>query len=326
MTVVVGILNKKGVAISADSATTNDMTNNATGENEKKVVNSGNKMLRLSDKTPISIMIVDSALLVGIPWDVIIRWYRKQLGDRQLSTVEEAKKDFMKTIGKQAFFLSGCQSNQRFNETTLVFAGYGAEQEYPQLEAVLIKGISEEDNIDDDGNYTKIYNINYETIELHIISDSQPAEICYFGQTSIAAALTNDTTKNKEVDDFCKEASKMISNTLWKKLNKQDFEKNKEKMVGFCKQKLLEIFQKDNEETHQVWLNSIENYSLKEMADLAKNLINFTELYHKIMCLDGSVGGLIDLAVITREDGFQWLNRKSWYDPSRGGQYGKLGI
>ena len=43
MTVVVGILNKKGVAIAADSATTNDMKNNSTGEKEKKVVNSGNK-------------------------------------------------------------------------------------------------------------------------------------------------------------------------------------------------------------------------------------------------------------------------------------------
>ena len=32
MTVVVGILNKKGVAIAADSATTNDMKNDSTGE------------------------------------------------------------------------------------------------------------------------------------------------------------------------------------------------------------------------------------------------------------------------------------------------------
>ena len=77
MTVVVGVLNKKGVAIAADSATTNDMMNNATGEKEKKVVNSGNKMLRLSDKMPIGVMIVGSAQLSGIPWDVLIRWYRK---------------------------------------------------------------------------------------------------------------------------------------------------------------------------------------------------------------------------------------------------------
>ena len=88
----------------------------------------------------------------------------------------------------------------------------------------------------------------------------------------------------------------------------------------------LSVFQQDNEESHQQWLDAIKHYTLQEMAALANNLINFTELYHKLMCLDESVGGLIDLAVITLEDGFQWLNRKSWYDPSRGGQYGKFGI
>ena len=106
MTVVVGILNKKGVAIAADSATTNDMKNNSTGEKEKKVVNSGNKMLRLSDKMPIGIMIVDNAQLVGLPWDVIIRWYRKQLGDKLFRTVEETSKDFLQTIEKQPYFIN----------------------------------------------------------------------------------------------------------------------------------------------------------------------------------------------------------------------------
>jgi hypothetical protein len=62
------------------------------------------------------------------------------------------------------------------------------------------------------------------------------------------------------------------------------------------------------------------------MACLAENLIKATELHRKITFRQEEVGGLIDLAVITREDGFQWLNRKSWYEPSKGGQYGKFGI
>ena len=61
-------------------------------------------------------------------------------------------------------------------------------------------------------------------------------------------------------------------------------------------------------------------------TSLAENLIKATELRKKIMNEAEEVGGLIDLAVITKNDGFQWLNRKSWYDPSRGGQYGRFGI
>ena len=70
----------------------------------------------------------------------------------------------------------------------------------------------------------------------------------------------------------------------------------------------------------------VKGYNLQEMACLAENLIKATELHRKITFQQESVGGLIDLAVITREDGFQWLNRKSWYEPSKGGQYGKFGI
>jgi hypothetical protein len=39
------------------------------------------------------------------------------------------------------------------------------------------------------------------------------------------------------------------------------------------------------------------------------------------------VGGPIDLAVITKNEGFTWLNRKSWYHHKDvGGQYGKFGV
>lgn len=87
MTTIVGILNKRGIAIAADSAVT--FTNaiqeiTIQNKNEKvisikdKVVNSGDKMLRLKDKQPVAVMIVGNALLSRIPWDVIIRWYRKQ--------------------------------------------------------------------------------------------------------------------------------------------------------------------------------------------------------------------------------------------------------
>ena len=63
-----------------------------------------------------------------------------------------------------------------------------------------------------------------------------------------------------------------------------------------------------------------------DRSGMAENLIKATELHRKITFLQEGVGGLIDLAIITREDGFQWLNRKSWYEPSKGGRYGKFGI
>ena len=81
-----------------------------------------------------------------------------------------------------------------------------------------------------------------------------------------------------------------------------------------------------NQEKDETCYRKMRNGERAKMASLAENLIKATELRKKIMNEAEEVGGLIDLAVITKNDGFQWLNRKSWYDPSRGGQYGRFGI
>ena len=68
MTAIVVILNRKGIAIAADSASTT----------QNKIINSGNKMLRLSDVIPAAVMVVNNSAIAQMPWEVIIRWYRKE--------------------------------------------------------------------------------------------------------------------------------------------------------------------------------------------------------------------------------------------------------
>lgn len=92
------------------------------------------------------------------------------------------------------------------------------------------------------------------------------------------------------------------------------------------RQEITDIITESGREHLRQHLEAIKQFDLQKMACLAENLIKATELHRKISSRQESVGGLVDLAVITREDGFQWLNRKSWYEPSKGGQYGKFGI
>ena len=58
MTAVIGILNKEGAAIAADSAVT--MTRGL----KQKIAYSANKMLRLSNVQPIGVMIYSNALFI----------------------------------------------------------------------------------------------------------------------------------------------------------------------------------------------------------------------------------------------------------------------
>ena len=82
MTAVVGLLNKRGIAIAADSAVT------ITRDRKVKIENSANKMLRMSDVNPISIMIVGSADFHTTPWDIIVRRYRQKRGKTSFPNVD----------------------------------------------------------------------------------------------------------------------------------------------------------------------------------------------------------------------------------------------
>lgn len=100
MTAVVGILNKKAVAIAADSAVT-------TGSG--KIFNKANKIFTLSKYHPIGIMIHNIDSFMGVPWETIIKMYRRELGDNEFDSVQEYKKDFIEFLRKKNFFSDDAQ-------------------------------------------------------------------------------------------------------------------------------------------------------------------------------------------------------------------------
>ena len=318
MTVVVGVLNRRGVSIAADSATTlykeNRKSKRVIEQHDMKIVNSGNKMMRLSDVMPVGVMVVNVAYILNMPWDVIIRWYRKQRGKELFPTVVDIVKDFLDFVPKQDFFFMNSLLTKWNYTTELVFAGYGKEQKYPQLIYVPINGVSKGE-------------LNYKLEEMKVvdISDNHPSDIQYFGQTDITATLTEDLSKNEDNQNLCEG----ILNIFIEKRNelKARGQIDDSKLsIPDCFGAVESAFNARHRNMRQKWYDAVKNYSLQEMASLAETLIKATELHRSIMFQPESVGGLVDLAVITREDGFQWLNRKSWYEPSKGGQYGKFGI
>jgi len=102
MTSVVGILNKRGVAIAADSAVTRGWKKN--GLDVEKYTKNGNKMVRLSEGIPVAVMIIGSAEYHHTPWDVIVRRYRQKRGHLEHSTVEASALDFFDFIQSDPVF------------------------------------------------------------------------------------------------------------------------------------------------------------------------------------------------------------------------------
>lgn len=441
MTAVVGILNKRGIAIAADSAVT------IYRDRKEKIENSANKMLRMSDDCPISIMIVGSAAFHSTPWDIIIRRYRQKRGNIQFPTVqaciddffsymttekmffpEEAQRNYLRnmldsfwgdvicqvpdinvnkkgavsnkkqilhafhtrirsgikcfqesvplpmykdyTIGQFKYYLDSMvdelfskktvdlnspffDEDDTFSDeypedilseirklfvegffsymthgyeegnTHLIFSGYGSEEEYPVMIRVMVSH----------GFDNRIsYYINPE--DVHAISDANPVAICPYAQIDIMEALLtgvdpyffsnmchrsermfNDITDQLSADYMMEDDSGEIDAIL-----------NKVKYSDLARQ-FKQYGKKIQEEERCQWLKALHDYSLQDMAHLAENLIAMTSFERHMTFSQEGVGGLIDLAVITKNNGFTWLNRKSWYHHKDvGGRYGKFGV
>ena len=65
-------------------------------------------------------------------------------------------------------------------------------------------------------------------------------------------------------------------------------------------------------ENYDQILQSIESMPNKEIADMCESLIKITSLKRKISSNLESVGEPIDIAIITKGDGFIWENNKNY--------------
>lgn len=91
MTAIVGILNKQAVAVAADSA--------VTVGGGTKIYNTANKIFNLSKGCPVGIAIYGNASLNGcVPWEVVIKMYRKHIGSHKYATLTEYVDDFFSYI------------------------------------------------------------------------------------------------------------------------------------------------------------------------------------------------------------------------------------
>lgn len=74
MTCEILIANPLGIALAADSAVTFSRNNN-----QRTYAAGANKIFQLSEQQPIAVMIYSNANLSGVPWELVIKTFRKKL-------------------------------------------------------------------------------------------------------------------------------------------------------------------------------------------------------------------------------------------------------
>lgn len=95
MSAIVAALNGHAAAIAADSAVT---------IGGRKVFNSANKIFTLSKYAPVAIAIYNNTSLMDIPWEIIIKEYRKYLGDNIKPNLKDYANDFFSFLKTKGYY------------------------------------------------------------------------------------------------------------------------------------------------------------------------------------------------------------------------------
>jgi len=92
MTAEISIMNKSAIALAADSAVTVRM------QNGQKIFNTVNKLFMLSKFHPVGIMIYGNAEIMGIPWEIVIKRFRENIGNKKFSQLVDYENAFVEFL------------------------------------------------------------------------------------------------------------------------------------------------------------------------------------------------------------------------------------
>ncbi|EKO3541456.1 hypothetical protein K0L52_003256 [Vibrio fluvialis] len=139
MTAEVALFNKSAIALAADSAVSieNSVSIDSSTPKANKIYNNAEKLFALTKHHPVALMIYESNELQGVPWELIIKSYRKYLGVKYFDTLQEYKNSFLSFTRDFYFSLPSHVLNHHFSNQV---------NEIIYLTSEIIYNMLEEDN------------------------------------------------------------------------------------------------------------------------------------------------------------------------------------
>jgi len=313
MTAVIGILNKQGVALAADSAVT------VMGGNQKKIYNTANKIFTLSKFHPVSIMIYSSSSFMQTPWEIIIKLYRKKLSDNKFDTVSEYKDDFIHFLKENNYFTT--EEGQLHNLKQFIYWNLSnlkddilrklsGEKSEEELRTEFVEFFQQEMHtiIDSYSDRKRILSgfEEYPFDEFKLYIEEGIKEICNI-------IFEDIDIKDEFIELVIKQYHSFIADSI-KDLNEEISQKIKTLNIEEVSQA---FYQEMNKVKSELQINpTVETVSIlskEDLSEMAESLIYLTYLKRRISSDEESVGGPIDVAIISKGDGFIWKKRKHYF-------------
>jgi len=203
-------------------------------------------------------------------------------------------------------FPSGIQ-NQNFSG--IVIAGFGELDTFPVLDELYLEGIA----------HDKLKYKRQKTIRIDF--DTRAAIIPFAQREMVDTFMEGvDPSYLKVEEAFLKDIFDNYAKIILENLQKytpEEQEKLKENLISAGKN-ILNYFKKELESHRkdkyiQPVINVVSFLPKDELAAMAESLVNLTSFKRKVTMESETVGGPVDVALISKGDGFIWIKRKHYF-------------
>lgn len=209
------------------------------------------------------------------------------------------------TIFNKAFFRNGVVG--------MAFAGYGNQDVFPKMYHIHLSGIVSN-------------TVRYIIREQNAITEDNLATISPFAQTDVMQTFLfgiNDGFINALADEIPNQIHSIFHDIADESFANGKKQEVLERLANATPNVINQIIEKAQKQYLWPITQSVATLPIEELALLAESMINITSLRRKV-AIDsniGTVGGPIDVAMITKNDGFIWMKRKHYFEQSYNPQY-----
>lgn len=198
--------------------------------------------------------------------------------------------------------------------TGIVFVGYGADDIYPSILPTVFSGVFD--------NRLRYYFNDYHS---ETISNNKRAIVRPFGRVDVMMSLMKGITSDLKVGvldglySVVQEANDWAIKTVEKnggskKMLEEIKQLDFKKIEGYLFRSCCEYEKKAMDS----FVKGVGSFSIDEMANLAESFVSLTNLQYHISSEEEGEGGPVDVAVITRSEGFVWVKHKEWFNAAKG--------
>lgn len=203
------------------------------------------------------------------------------------------------------------------NSTGVVVAGFGTADLFPTLISIELFGVF--------GGRLK-YSV-HETIDID--RDGERARVLPFAQRDMVERFLYglDSTIKSEITKFCRASVSQISNEIIGQLNMSEADREDLYLQAQAAEEAFitrlghEGFNSVHEDSRSEIECMVEFMPKPEMARMAEALVNLTSIKRRVTRGFETVGGPIDVAVISKAEGFVWVKRKHYFTPELNSRY-----